>query len=300
VKVDWYQLECFRVAGKLEHLSNAAKVLGTSQPAVSRAIGKLEERLGVSLFDRVGRSVRLTEQGYLLLQKVEKAHREIEGVQIALLESARAESRPTRIGFMRSLSVRVVPQLVSAYKSSQPHAQFNFVANNGSAIADLLESADLDLVFMAEPSDRPSITWKKLFDQRLVAIAPAASPLARKKLVSLRDLADQPIVTFKRPHVMRTLTERIFEEAGIQPQVAFEGDDSGSIPGFVAAGLGVAIVAQDAEFPRDIVILPTDGPLHVRQVGLAWIGDRFMAPSVREFREFTLRNAPTYFSQPFG
>ena len=63
---------------------------------------------------------------------------------------------------------------------------------------------------------------------------------------------------------------------------------------------GVAIVAQDSEFPRDIAILPTNGPLHVRQVGLAWIGDRFMSPSVKEFREFTLRNAPTYFSQPFG
>jgi DNA-binding transcriptional LysR family regulator len=300
MKVDWYQLECFRIAGKLEHLSKAAKALGTSQPAVSRAIGKLEEHLGVLLFDRVGRSVRLTEPGYLLLQKVEKAHREIEGMQIALLDSARAESRPTRIGFMRSLGARVVPQLVRAYRSSQPHAAFNFITNSGSAIADLLEGADLDLVFMAEPNDRPSITWRKLFDQRLVAIAPADSPLARKKMVSIRDLADQPIVTFKRPHVMRMLTEKIFEEAGIRPQVAFEGDDSGSIPGFVAAGLGVAIVAQDSEFPRDIVILSTNGPLYVRQVGLAWIGDRFMSPSVREFREFTLRNAPIYFSKPFG
>ena len=300
MKVDWYQLECFRIAGKLEHLSKAAKVLGTSQPAVSRAVGKLEERLGVLLFDRVGRSVRLTEQGDLLLQKVEKAHREIEGAQIALLNSAQAESRPTRIGLMRSLSVRVVPQLVHAYKSVKPHAQFNFATNNGTVIADLLESGDLDLVFMAETHDRPAITWRKLFDQRLVAIAPAASPLAKKKMVSVRDLVDQPIVTFKRPHVMRILTEKIFEEAGVQPQVAFEGDDSGSIPGFVGAGLGIAIVAQDSEFPSDIAILSTNGPLYVRRVGVAWMGERFMSPGAKEFLEFTLRNAPKYFAKPHG
>jgi len=297
MKVDWYRLECFRVAGKLEHLSKAAGALGTSQPAVSRAIRQLEEQLGVLLFDRVGRSVRLTRNGHLLLEKIDKAYRDIEGIQTAIQDAGRTGNRPTHVGFMRSLGVRVVPQLVREYRSSYPRAQFEFLTSGGSAIYDLLESGDLDLILVAAPKERSSITWRKLFDQRMVAIASLDNPLARRTSVTIADLEHQPIVTFKNTHVMRPLTERIFEEAGIRPKISFEADDSSSIPGFVAAGLGVAIVAHDGEFPRDVVVLPTEGPLLVRPVGLAWIGDRFMSQGVKAFRDFTLRHAPRLFPE---
>jgi len=295
--VDWYRLECFRVAGRLEHLSKAAIALRTSQPAVSRAIGKLEEQLGVLLFDRIGRSVKLTEHGRLLLQKMEKAHREVEGAQRLIRESGQADNRPTRVGFMRSLSARVIPRLVRAYRTSHPQAQFSFVTNSGSAIADLLESGELDLILIAAPKERPSLTWKKVFDQRLIAIAPLNSPLEKAGPIGIKELAEQPFVTFKSSHVMRTLIDQIFESAGVVPKVTFEGDDSSSIPGFVAAGLGVAILAHDSEFPKDVVILPTNGPLFVRPVGLAWVNGSFMPEGVRNFRDFVLRNGPSLISK---
>src|SRR5689334_4395486 len=72
-RIDWRQLEYFRVAGRLQHVTRAAERLGTSQPALSRTLARLEADLGVPLFDRVGRSIRLTRYGEMFLKRVESA-----------------------------------------------------------------------------------------------------------------------------------------------------------------------------------------------------------------------------------
>ena len=295
--VNWYYLECFRLAGRLEHFSKAAKALHTSQPAVSRAIARLEEQLGVLLFERTGRSVRLTEHGRLLLHRMEKAHRELEDAQIAIQEMGRTKSRPTRIGFMRSLAGSIIPQLVSSFRTHHPEAQFRFVSSITSPLVDLLEADELDLIFSSAPQDRPSIKWSKLYDQRFFAIGPCDSPLLGAGSIGVRELANQPLITFRNTHSMRTIIEGIFANAGVRPNVALEAEDSNGIPGFVAAGLGVAILAQDGEFPKDVALLPTNGPLHTRPVGLAWASGRMMPEAVKSFQEFTLRRGPKIVSE---
>ncbi len=290
--VNWYYLECFRLAGRLEHFSKAAAALHTSQPAISRAVGRLEEQLGVLLFERTGRSVRLTEHGRLLLNKMDRAHRELEDAQNAIKEMGRTNSRPIRIGFMRSLAGRIIPQLVSSFRELHPDAQFRFVSSIASPLVGLLEADELDLIFSSAPQERPSIKWSKLYDQRFFAIGPRDSPLLKAGSVGVRELANHPLITFRKTHSMRTIIEGIFENAGVTPNVALEAEDSNGIPGFVAAGLGVAILAQDGEFPKDVALLPTNGPLHTRPVGLAWASGKPLPGVVKSFQEFTLQSGP--------
>ncbi len=290
--VNWYYLECFRLAGRLEHFSKAAKALHTSQPAVSRAIGRLEEQLGVLLFERTGRSVRLTEQGRLLLARMDRAHRDLEDAQSAIMDMGRTKSRPIRIGFMRSLASRIIPQLVTNYRELFADAQFRFVSSITSPLVDLLEADELDLIFSSAPLDHPTIKWSKLYDQRFFAIGPRDSPLLQGGPLGVRELANHPLITFRKTHSMRTIIEGIFENVGAAPNVVIEAEDSNGIPGFVAAGLGIAILAQDGEFPKDVALLPTNGPLHTRPVGLAWAGGRLTPDTVKSFQEFTLRRGP--------
>lgn len=290
--VNWYYLECFRQAGRLEHFSKAAKALHTSQPAVSRAVGRLEEQLGVMLFERTGRSVRLTEQGRLLLARMDKAHRDIDDTQNAIMDMGRTKSRPIRIGFMRSLASRIVPQLVTTYREVTADAQFRFVSSSTSPLVDLLEADEIDLMISSAPLDHPTIKWSKLYDQRFFAIGPRNSPLLHGGPLGVRELANQPLITFRKTHSMRAVVESIFETAGATPNVVIEAEDSNGIPGFVAAGLGIAILAQDGEFPKDVALLPTNGPLHSRPVGLAWASGRLTPDTVKAFQEFTLRRGP--------
>src|SRR3954447_8039019 len=109
-KGDWYLLEYFRIVGRHQNVSRAAKQLGTSQPAVSRGIARLESELGVSLFERVGRSVVLTKKGRLFLQIVDRAHGEIEEAEDHLFGQTESTSRIVALGFLRTLGTQLVPQ----------------------------------------------------------------------------------------------------------------------------------------------------------------------------------------------
>jgi DNA-binding transcriptional LysR family regulator len=289
-KGDWYRLEYFRSVGRHQNVSRAAEQLHTSQPAVSRGVARLERKLGVPLFERVGRSVILTQKGRLFLQIVDRAHGEIEEAEGYLFGQSEPTSRIVALGFLRTLGTHLVPQMVRQFKEQHPKVNFSFSQNNTTRIEAQLEKGDLYLIFTAVPPHTPSLAWERLSDQKLVLIAKRTHSLVSKKLVRLRDLSREPFVTFKPGHVVRTLTDRLCSAAGFVPTISFEGDDSSSIPGFVAAGFGVAIVPSDSNLPSSVVVLPTAGPLMRRQIGLVWVEGRFMHSTAREFKTFILNN----------
>ena len=289
-KVDWHLLECFRAAGRHQHISRAAEQLGTSQPAVSRAIARLESKLGVNLFERVGRSVVLTKKGRLFLQVIDRALGEIEEVQDSLFGRTELASRTIALGFLRTLGTQIVPQMVRQFKEQNPKINFSFSQNNTTAIEEQLEKGDLDLIFTAVPPHRSSLSWERTSDQKLVLIARRTHVLGKKKLVRLRDLSRERFVTFKPGHVVRTLTDQLCSAAGFAPKISFEGDDSSSIPGFVAAGFGIAIVPSDSNLPSNVIVLPTARPLMLRRIGLAWVDGRFLHSNARAFKGFILNN----------
>src|ERR1700742_1991419 len=102
-RFDWRQLECFRVAGRLQHVTRAAEQLGTSQPALSRSLARLQSELGVQLFQRAGRSTRLTRSGELFLSRVERALGEIDNGRRELGDLKAADRGTVALGFLRTL-----------------------------------------------------------------------------------------------------------------------------------------------------------------------------------------------------
>lgn len=288
--VDWHLLEYFRLVGRHQHVGRAAAELGTSQPALSRAIARLEGRIGVKLFERAGRAIRLSEQGRVLLAVVERAYGEIDETQAAVSADRATVPKAVGLGFIRTLGVELVPQVVRQFTATQPDVHFTFFASNAPTIEDHLEHGDLDLLFTALPPNRGGLAWEKVVDQELIIIAPRNSPLTRRRFVRVQDLADTPFVTFKRGHMIRGITDSLCNVAGFLPKITFEADDSSVIPGFVAAGFGVAMVPSDGSLPPSVVVLPTRQPLMLRPMGLAWVEGRFMHANARAFREFVLCN----------
>jgi DNA-binding transcriptional LysR family regulator len=290
-RIPWHLLETFRVVGRLEHVSHAASELGTSQPAVSRAIARLEGILGEPLFDRLGRSIALTKKARQFLEAVERSHEEIAETQARLFERWELDPRPVSLGFLRTLGTKFVPSLIKRFRTAHPTIELSFAQNNTVAIEGELVRGNLDIALTVLPSQHSSIQSKRLFDQELVLIAARSNRLSKKKIVRLPDVAEEPFVTFKRGHPFRALNEQICSAAGFMPRVSFEGDDSSTIPGFVAAGFGIAIVPSDINIPSDVVILPTGGPLMRRQIGVAWIGSRHLHANARHFRDFIVEDS---------
>jgi DNA-binding transcriptional LysR family regulator len=285
-RTDWHLLECFRVAGRLQHVTRAAEQLGTSQPALSRSLARLQSELGVQLFRRVGRSIRLTKPGEQFLAHVERALAEIDNGRRELSDVKAADRGTVSLGFLRTLGARYIPELVRRFSVVHPTVRFAFVQNNSTTIGAQLERGELDLVFVAVPPGNADFGWTHVGDQQLVLIVPRSHRLARRRQVRLSDVADERFVSFKQGHAIRRMTDDLCRAAGFAPTISFEADDSSSVPGFVAAGFGVGIVPPEACGYADVASLRIVEPVARRPIGIAWMQGRYLSASAQAFRDF--------------
>jgi DNA-binding transcriptional LysR family regulator len=285
-RTDWHLLECFRVAGRLQHVTRAAEQLGTSQPALSRSLARLQSDLGVQLFRRVGRSIRLTKPGEQFLAHVERGLAEIDNGRRALSDVKAADRGTVSLGFLRTLGARYIPELVRRFTLVHPTVSFAFVQNNSTTIEAQLERGELDLVFVAVPPGNADFGWTRVGDQQFVLIVPRSHRLARRRQVRLRDVANERFVSFKQGHAIRRMTDDLCRAAGFLPAISFEADDSSSVPGFVAAGFGVGIVPPEACGYADVASLRIVEPVARRPIGIAWMKGRYLSASAQLFRDF--------------
>ena len=297
--LSWAQLEYFSVIARLQHMSRAADQLGVSQPALSRALTKLEADLAVPLFDRVGRSIRLTRYGELFQRRAARALQEIEDGRAELADMVCPERRTVALGFLRTLGITFVPQLVRSFSAANRNVLFSFIQSNSTALEDQLLSGELDLILNARPWNKPDFEWRLVAHQELVLIVSPSHPLARRRTVALKEIAKEPFVSFKEGR-FRQLTEELCHAAGFSPMIRFESDNSSSVPGFVAAGFGVAIVSPDTASSGGVVSLRITRPSARRSIGVAWAKDRYLATSTRSFRDFALTEGPSFLPTSSG
>lgn len=283
--MDLRQLEYFRVAGKLEHVTRAAEQLGMTQPALSRALARLERELGVALFHHVGRSVRLTRYGERFLRRVERGLLEIDEGRRELADMTGAEKGTIALGFLRTLVAEYVPQLVRRYRREHPDVRFTFRQDNGVALERELAAGELDLCFMPVPLDDARFAWTHVTDQDLVLIVPSDHRFAARDAIRLRDIGDEPFIAFKAGHAMRRVIDDLCAAGGFTPRIVFEGEESSSVRGFVAAGLGVAVVPASGP-SSTYAALRISEPVAQRSIGIVWMKDRYLSETVRSFRSF--------------
>jgi len=291
--LSWSQLEYFAAIARLQHMSRAAVELGVSQPALSRTLAKLEADLAVPLFDRVGRSIRLTRYGELFQKRVARALREIDDGRAELADIAGPQRGTVTLGFLRTLGIRFVPELVRSFSASNPHVRFSFLQSNNIALEEQLLNGDLDLILNTRPLNNPAFEWRLVAHQELVLIVSPNDPLARKSRLALSEVANRPFVSFKDGH-FRRLTEELCRAAGFEPTIRFEGDDSSSVPGFVAAGFGVAIVSPDSAVAPGVASLRISKPSARRTLGVAWAKERYLSASARAFRDFAVAEGASF------
>jgi DNA-binding transcriptional LysR family regulator len=287
IAMDWRQLDYFRVAGRLQHITRAAEELGMSQPALSRALGRLERELGVPLFHHVGRSIRLTRYGSAFLGRVDRALNEVDEARKELADLAGAETGAVALGFLRTLASEYVPQLVRRFRIEHPGVRFTFSQDNGAELERGLDAGDLDLCFVPLPTENPRLGSHPVTEQELVLIVPSDHHAAVRRSMRLRDVAGEPFISFKPGHAMRRLTDELCAAAGFEPKIAFEGDESSAVSGFVAAGLGIAIVSASAP-SASFASLHISEPVARRSIGLAWVKERYVSEAARSFARFVL------------
>lgn len=221
------QLYYFRKLAELEHYGKASEELFITQPSLSNSIGNLEKDLGVPLFERVGRNVRLTSYGAEFNEHVCIALSEIDkAVDLMKLYSS-GLSGQIRIGAVISIQRNFLPLLLSSFRNEFGD-NIDFDIHQGTTYDCLkgLVEGKLDVAFCGMVLDERDIVYEPMITQNLVVGVSESHELAKRKSVTLEELKDYSTMSYRKESFASTLLEGIFRRAGLSPKQAFNDEIS--------------------------------------------------------------------------
>lgn len=287
-----FQLRYFKELAHVQHYTNAAQNLNISQPSLSHAISQLEEELGVRLFEKAGRGIRLTEYGNDFLQCVERSLSVLDNGIEDMQRHARGEGL-IRLGFLAQLAVEFIPGLASRFLSQNPEHRidFTFHADRTPDLLDGLKQQKYDLVFCARPVESEDFSCVPIDRQELVLIVQEDHPLAGKDCISLDDTLQYPYIFFDNSTGLRPVIDELFEKIGKRPKIAYETDEEQIIFGLVSHGFGIAVTPyRELLLKLNIKILPIVSPTWEGNIYMVSNKQIYLTPAVKNFRDFILHH----------
>ncbi|MEF2248485.1 MULTISPECIES: LysR family transcriptional regulator [unclassified Paenibacillus] len=266
------QLHYFVKVAQKEHVTQAAEELHVAQSAVSRQIHQLEEELGVKLFVQKGRNVQLTPVGHLFLKRAEVILADLEKAVVEIHEFLDPERGEIRLGFPHSLGISLIPQVVAAFRKLYPNVRFRFRQGMYPSLIRDLVQGDIDLAFISPfPKEHEQVSGEVVLSEQLFAILPPNHPLAAEESIALSQLSEETFVLFSEGYSLRPIVMDACKQAGFTPKIGFEGEETDTIRGLVAAGMGVSLLPEMALHytgPLQAVKVPLSHPEVSRTIGL--------------------------------
>jgi LysR family transcriptional activator of glutamate synthase operon len=270
----------------------ASENLHVAQSALSRQIGLLEKELGVELFEREGRNVKLTPIGKLFSEQAKIAIKAIDNAAQLIEEYLDPEHGTIRIGFPSSIASNTLPTIISAFKKEHPEVRFQLRQGSYEFLTKGIKNREIDLAFIGPvPVSDPDLHADILFSEHFVALLPAIHALAGESSLSLYQLEQDSFVLFPEGFVLRKIVVNACHQAGFRPSIPFEGEDLDVIKGLVSAGIGVTLLPETTLFenmPSGTVKLKINDPAVERTVGVIIPKNRQLPPSEKLFHEFVL------------
>ena len=243
------ELTSFCTAAKLRSISLAAERLGVGQPTVTTHIKKLEEELGVVLFDRVRRPIRLTDTGAALSELAQPLLDGIDG--LAARASTVEELVPVRVAATHEIIPHTLLLVVKSFMSAYEHVHIRIRSGGRGEVLDMVKEAEVDIGIMPGPERGAKFDFEGLFPYELVLIAPKEHPLLHSTLWSIEQIAKWPLILMQRGTYTRTIVEEEFRRMGLSFEIVIELDSMDMIKRYVALGLGVSIGPRLAIEPED-------------------------------------------------
>jgi LysR family transcriptional regulator, cys regulon transcriptional activator len=258
------------------NMTTAARRLHASQPGVSRQITLLEEELGFQLFERQGRSlVRTTEAGEDIVGRATTIMRELQNIRRTSSELANADGGTLSIATTHTQARYVLPEVIRAFRAKYPKVRLHIHQGTSEQIADMVSRNLVDLAMATGADDLfPQLVRLPVYRWHRAVVVPKGHALERAGKLTLRKLADFPIVTYEFSFSGKSSLPALFETAGLSLQVALTAHDADVIKTYVRIGLGVGIlacVAIDPATDTDLVALDAS---HLFDSHSTWIGFR--------------------------
>ena len=277
-------LRAFATIADTGGFARAATVLHLSQPALSRQIQALEGDLGVPLFDRIGRRAQLTSQGEDLLRRGRRLLAEAESLGERARELKSGEAGILRVGATPQVIENLLAPFLVLYRRRHPGVEVHLVEDGGARLLGRLERGETHLSIT--PAGTMRLEGRLLYPMHVVAALPSAHRLARRTLLEIAELEDEPLLLPQRGFGSREWFDIACDIAHIRPRVLLESAAPHTLVALAATDYAIAIVPSNARVPRDSVrVSPLihRGASIGRWAHIAWDPQRFLPPYAEHF-----------------
>lgn len=256
------------------NFSRAAEHCSVSQPTLSVAIARLEDELGVPLFERGKGQVTPTPVGLQVVEQARLTLSEAEKVREIALRGRDQLEGPLRLGVIHTIGPYLLPQLIRALKGQAPAMPLIIEENMTAVLTGMLEDNTIDVAIIALPFSVPGVVVRALYDEAFKVIVPRGHPWERKKCLSPDEVAGDEVLLLKAGNCFRDQVLDACPEVSSPDTDVRLGHSIGTIRCMVASGLGVSVLPEGAlrqPYNNDLIsVIPFCPPEPTRRVALAW------------------------------
>ncbi|NUA30920.1 LysR family transcriptional regulator [Cupriavidus basilensis] len=283
INLSMRDVETTLVLGRTLNFRQAAGQLHLSQSALSTQILRIEESLGVRLFDRTTRTVRLTAAGEVFMQQAAILQAAFRDAIDAVSGIASAERGHVAVAALPSLAARLLPRVLMAYRREHPEVTLKVFDTLSGPAFDLVRAGEVDFALTAADPQQADLHYDPMMSDRFVLLIPSEHPLAHGKgPVRWADTVDAGHVSMTHPSSVRQYAEWAFLQNRIRFQPVFEAEHLATIAAMVECGFGVAAlpeIAAGTVRQAGIVERLLTAPVTERSIGLVTARNRSLSPA---------------------
>lgn len=256
-------MDIFRAVMGTSHVTRAAEALNSSQPTVSRELARLEQALGMKLFDRVRGRLRPTVRALALLEEVERSYIGLDRIAEAAVTLRELGHVRLTLACLPALSHALLPVAVQRFAARYRHAGVSIAPQESPLLEEWLTQQRFDLGLIERREAPRGTTSTLLLEADEVCVLPSGHPLLARPVLRPQDFAGEPFVSFAPADPYRQQVDAMFEHHGVKRQLAVETTSAVSVCALVRQRLGVAIV-------NPLTALELAGPeLHIRRLSIS-------------------------------
>lgn len=286
--MDLKPLNIFLTVAELASFTRAAEKLRMAQPAISIAIRKLEEDLGIPLFNRKDRSVSLTAEGAVFRQHAKGIVAQFHAARRAMEEMKELARGEVSVGIPTMLGSYFFPSLIVKFIRRHPQLQFSVKEHGTRTIQKMLAEGELDLGIVVTENIPETLEVHPFLQQEMVVCVSPDHPFARLPRVTFDEFAREPLVLFKEGYFQREVIDRVGREAGLPPRITFETNLLPLIKQLVREGIGITtllemVIADDPQ----LIALKFEPSIRF-ELGIAWKRNTSLSQANRRFVDFLL------------
>ena len=252
----------------------AAETVFVSQPALSLAIQKLEEELGVQIFERNRTSVSFTPIGEMVVKQAQRALEEVAQIKVIANQGKDQLVGTLRLGVIYTVGPYLLPDLIPVLKRKAPKMPLEMEENTTANLQDKLVSGRLDAIIIALPFSGAGIATLSLYDEDFNVVVPLDHPWAKKKTIKIAELSTEKILLLNSGHCFSNQVKEVCSEFNSSIGEILQGNSLETIRNMVASGLGITVLPVSAnsgkyhsKLTREI---PFAVPVPARRIALAW------------------------------